>query len=339
MKRAFGCVLIGGAVLALVEAAAPAFGQSVMLRPKLEPGVVRYVERTTDMNQRFKGGPAGADREMTMKMKNVMGVLQKVESTTPDKGAKVSVTFDRIASESDMPMMAGEFDSDRRSDDESPELAALYEPMVGSVLMIELDKEGRAVGCTGTAELVAKVEKSVGGNPMLDQMKRNMNDEQNRVMWGEQRMFLYPYKDVKPGDKWTRSFVNKADFGDMSYQFECEAVKPESGDPKDSIRVAYTGKITQEGDPKQREGAPTVKIESGSTKGTGLFDPKVGEFVSQRGETELKLHIVFGVGDSAQKMEVQQKVVETVRTLSAEERAKEREANKSKPAGKAGGPG
>ncbi len=334
MKRGFGSVWKGGAALAL-WLAAPVMGQSVMLKPRLEPGAVRYVERTTEMNQKFKGGPGGGDREMSMKMKNVMGVLQKVESATPEKGAKLSVTFDRVASESNMPMMAGEFDSDRRNDDESPELAALYEPMVGSTLTIELDKDFRAVSCTGTAELVAKVEKSVGGNPMLDQMKRNMNDEQNRVMWGEQRMFLYPNKEVKLGDKWTRKFVNKADFGDMAYEFECELVKGDA-DAAGKIKVAYTGKIAMEGEPKQREGAPTVKIESGVVKGTALFDPKLGEFVTARGETEMKLNIVFGTGDAAQKMEINQKVAETVRTLSVEERAKERAANKSPPASKPG---
>lgn len=318
-KRTWACVLatcIGGGAMA----------QSVTFKPKYEAGQKTYIEKTSELKQSMKGGPMG---EMAFKIKSVVGMLMSVESADAN-GAKLTFTYDRVASDSDAPMMSGSFDSDRRNPDESPELAEIFGPMLGGTMTAEVDKDGRAKSFTGTEAIVKKMEESAGGNMMFEQIKSGMTDAENRRELIESTLNMFPDKPVNVGESWTKDVkTENANLGPMTIKYECKLDKIEKVNGVDAAHVSYKYEL-ERSEPKANPMGGTIRIEGGGGTGTLLVGVKSGQLLSQKSSGKMSLKFEMSQGDQKMEMDIGNDVEETLITMSGAERAKIKDENKKK---------
>ncbi|MCG3126323.1 MAG: hypothetical protein CHACPFDD_01155 [Phycisphaerae bacterium] len=336
--------------LPLLLSVGAAWAQSVHLKPKFEKGRELYFERTNDITQKMDG-PQGA---MEFKIRSVEGVMQKVDAVDKS-GTHLTLTFARLATESDVPAMGGSFDSDRRGEDESDELAIIYEPMLGQSIKLDIDEKGKAVKLDGMKAIVERMAKEAGGNQMFEQISRRMTDDEYRKSWGDARYVLYPQKEVKVGDTWTNEISSKDPFfGATHSKFECKLESVGEVDGRKVAVVSYTSTMTQV-DPSAPSGNPMIKstkIDSASSKGTARFDIALGEFCSDQREASLNVTLELNSGGDAEagegqkmKLEIGSKEQVTVMTAAEREKAKAAAAkdaakkDNGKPADPKGGSG
>lgn len=324
------CAALGGSATA----------QTVSLKSKFEPGKTCYVERATDIMQAVTGVPGQGD--MKINIKQVFGVLQTVESAAPDKGAKLKLTFDRVAMKSDFAMMDGEFDSDSRNDNEMIEFAEIYSPLIGMAVTLEIDANGKATAFSGGKALMDKIDQSAGQNMMADQAKRGLSDEQGKVNWGDSRLMLYANKDVKVGDTWKGGYTSRnPNLGELATSVDCRLESVGKEDGRDVAVVSYSGTVKQTEEPKTGANGMLIKLESGKVSGKAVFDVKQSQFVKDASDTEMKLTAEGSMGDQKMQMSVELKQHDVTALLGQAERekqkadnaknAKKAEADKKKP--------
>lgn len=330
--------------LPLILLAGAAWAQSVTLKPKFEKGRELYFERTNDITQKMES-PQGP---MEFKIKSIEGVMQKVDAAEAS-GTKLTLTFARLATDSDVPGVGGSFDSDRRSEDESDELAIIYEPMLGQSVKLEIDAKGKVAKLEGMKAIVERMEKEAGGNQMFEQIARRMTDDEYRKSWGDSRYVLYPHKEVKVGDTWTNEISSKDPFfGQTRSTYDCKVESVGEVDGRKVAVVSYTSKMTQV-DPNAPSENPMIKstkLDSATSKGSAQFDIGLGEFCSDKRETTLDVTLELNTGGDAesgggQTMKIGIASKEQVVAMSAAEREKacaaaKKEASKKEGAAKGG---
>jgi hypothetical protein len=325
------------AVAAVAVAYAP--GQTVLLKPKFTPGSVAYVETKQDIKQDMSGAPLPGG-SATMNMNQIFGLLEKVEAA--GKNVHLVQTFDRVSmrmESSAAPGMGGDYDSDRPENDESGMLGQIFPPMVGGVLTIEIDPDGKVVSAKGMQKIIEKIEESGGGNPMFAQMKESMTDDSTKTEW-QTRLAFFPNKEVKVGETWTKTVKSPMPtIGELQVEFNCKLEKVEKKDGHDLAIIAYTTKTTQPADAKAEEGMGGMKfaVEGGTGKGTVTFDAQRGEIVKRVQDSTLKLRLQMpGAAEDADSpgMKISVDSKETLTLMTEQERKAQKAENAKKKAAK-----
>lgn len=310
-----------------------AAGQSVLLKPRFEPGRTVYVESHMRAVQTLTGDMLG-EEGMLITIEQTLGVFQKVESVS-GAGVKLGMIFDRMRIDFAAPMMEGAFDSDARSDLELLELAEIFEPMIGAAYTAELDRDFNVTRITGIDELVKKMNEA-GGGQLASQFVRGMSNEQNKAALAESIFMLYPNKKVKQGDTWSKSIRRKGgqlgEFG-VKYDYRVESVNDKR------VVIAYTASLTRPPGAKVDSVNPMIKavsLKSGSITGKAEFDAKTGQLVSDARKSITKMAIEMDMpvadGDAAPSMTIVAESTQTLKFLTTEQRVAQRSENQKKTA-------
>lgn len=325
--RKTALVLLG--VTGWINASALA-ADSVMLRPKFKQGDSKYIELDQQIvrNQSGRGIPGGS---ITINTRRMYGFIQEVKATTPSK-TYLNLTFDRVSQKFDAgPMADFYFDSDNPAHEDTDEQAAdAMSPMLGMALQLELDKDFHVTTASGMILLRDQVGKAVGQNMLLRQILwQELDDARAKVMYGESRFALYPNKEVKVGDEWTRSFTDKhPQIGEARHTYNCKLDRiSEEGGAKVAI-ITFEGSVANKASPAGAAAeADSMKIDGQST-GTATFDIEQGIIVKSIQEGKTKLRTLDENGKESKSginIDMEIKTTWTVRPMA--ERVKIKEEN------------
>ncbi len=325
-----------GAALALVAFfyAMPAIclaGETVDLRPKLEPGSTYYMEMVRDNEQTRGEGPFGPAR--TSKSQQIRGFMRKIESRSPDGGARAVFTYDRAKMEQESFRGPVGFDTDKDPGGETPNpMANIGRPMMGKSFTLYLDKTGHVTSVTGMEEIYEAIEELAAGAFIFEGMQDEFTAEAVSFVLGDDRMALYPLKTVSTGDTWTKTvrFENMY-MGSLDFKYKCSLVSVSEVGGRKVAEVAYKGSITQPDDAKPGIRVFNMKMdfESGSFTGTATFDVQRGHFTKQVTNSEMATNasMVLGSIDKPMAFKQSYKVAETIRFMSPAARAKQKAEN------------
>lgn len=280
-------VLVAAALSAAVVGSVPcvvlAGDESVDLRPRHVPGDSAYVEFRQDVDSTVSGSmiPSGT---MKSKASQVIGATQLIEKPAAgEKVARLKFTWDRVALSVDSQMQSIHFDSDK-ADEAGPAtmMAMFFRPMLGQSLTLDMDDAGQ-VTKVGGLDAVRKHVQQAAGNPMLyQQMSSSLDDETNRQMWGATRYVLYPNKQVKVGDTWSRGMQQKGRNALLNYEYKCKlsAIRPDQG--RQVAIVTYDGTVKKDDkNPQSQPTGPQVESLTGTFTGTAVYDVERGAMVKQ----------------------------------------------------------
>jgi hypothetical protein len=315
----------------LVLLAGSVFGQSVMLKPRLDPGKNYFLEIDSQTEQSVLGS-SGA-KPMTSSIHSLYGYTVKTEAQAGG-GFHLTFTYDHVL----MTFTAGggsqgyDSDSVTAKDDEENMIGAAMAPMKGAAITLDIDASGKATAAHGAEQLVATIEKAASGNPVVAQMKEELKDESFRLELGELRFALYPNKEVKQGDTWSSTVeADMPPLGKLKLTFDCKATKVEKKGDHQEATVEYTGKIASNGQVVPAGNGMNIKLESGAMKGTATFDSSVGQYVHAQEDSDLKFALNPDDAAKAGKIDIQKK--STQRILSEAQREEQRKsAASAKPA-------
>lgn len=300
---------------------------TVMLRPKFKQGDSRYIELDQQVVQKRTGQstPGGS---MTIHMRRTYGFIQEVKATSASK-TYLNLTFDRVSQKFDAgPMANFYFDSDAPAHEDTDEqVADAMSPMLGKTLQLELDKDFHVTMASGMIPLRDLVGKALGQNMLLRQILwQELDDARAKVMYGETRFALYPNKEVKVGDEWTRTFTDKhPQIGEALHTYHCklDRISEESG-----RKVAI---ITFEGTVANKASAAGAADETdpmkvdGQFTGTGTFDIDQGLVVKSSLEGKTKLRTLDEEGKESKSginIDMEIKSTWTVMPLAEREKIK-----------------
>ena len=284
-----GRVLVA-AFLGCAWSAVAAAEDSVDLTPCWAPGEPMYVELVDKIESKSRGGPGGGE-ETTRASERIRGVVRRIEAIASPKGTRMTLTFDRMKHYSEGRRGPMTFDSDAdKLDDSSNVLAGIFGPMIGMSLTMDVDSSGRITAFKGMEAVYEKIEPTATGNFVFAGLQDDFTDESARVLWGDSRMVLYPYKTVKVGDTWTRTVRQFGVYlGDVVREYQCTLDRIGTEDGRPIAVVRYTAKIAQP--PGAKRGARMFFMlldrTSGDIEGTATFDVKKGEFVAQSETTRM----------------------------------------------------
>lgn len=304
--------------------------ETVMLRPTFTQGDSKYIEldQQVVMKRSGRGMPGGS---MTINIRRIYGFIQEVKATSPAK-TYLNLTFDRVSQKIDAgSMMDFYFDSDAPyHEDTKPLVAAAMSPMLGQSLQIELDEDLHVTTASGMIPLRTHLTKEAGENLFLRQfIWPELDDTRARVFYGESRFALYPNKEVKVGDEWTRTFTDKnPQIGEARHTYNCklDRISEEAG--RKVAVITFEGTVAnKELAPGTTPSADQMKIDGQST-GTGTFDIDQGIIVKSVLEGKTKIRPLGENGEEAKdgvKIDLDIKTTWTV--TPAAERAKIKEEN------------
>jgi hypothetical protein len=311
-----------------------ASAQTIELKPKFEAGWTGYIESTEEIEQSIKG-PMFGEEGQTTKIKQINGLIEKVESVAPGKGARISLTYDRVMQAFDSAQLSAAYDSDVDApDDKGNMFAEVFSPMIGMPLMLELDESLKATSLTGMKEIVEKIEKTAGSNQFFGFIKAQLTDENSRFEWGDTFYAIYPNKAVKVGESWKKT-LNHEDpqLGKLVIDFDVKLAKVDKRDGREMARIEYTYTLKQDPASKPEPGPMgfVTKIESSEYKGDAEFDTKLGQIVEQESKGSMKLTFSNpddekADGDQAPRITISSNSKRELKTL--DQRAKEKAEHK-----------
>ncbi len=317
--------------------------EAVDLRPKFPQGRTRYVEVLEKTEQVIHSAqmPGG---KMKMKIDSTKGLIERVESATPD-GVKLVLTYDRAGGLWDVPMMGGtlQYDTDLPSTDENPYLRQILKPMIGMPLTVELDKDRKVRSLTGMVDIVKAIQKKAAANPLFMSMRAGLSDDTAKLTWGDGRYMVLPGKKVKAGDTWTgRVEQEYPQIGTMVVAIDCKLESIQAKNGKKTAVISYSGTIQElnsinedakapdgdADDPKNVVEPEDAKSDTnkGTLRGTATFDLQRGEIVEQIEDSEMRFNVQSPMG--AVDVEMKKKV--TMSTMPAAKRESVKKENLKK---------
>lgn len=321
-------------LVALAPMPGPAAGQSVVLQPKYAPGRTTYVEISKDIRQVVTGGPIGAGGLETA-IRQHQGVMQSVESVNAGGHVKLVLKFERQAMFIDSSMQKAAYDSDSASPGPAAALLIpVFSPMIGESMTMEIDREGRVTSFTGMKDILAKVEKSAQGNLYFENLRVELDDEVQKVQWGEARMSLYPFKEVRPGDTWTREFrQSHRPARIVEYKVRLEEIGRKDGRAIARVTFTATMRPPDGAKPEPLPRGMSAEFLSGREEGEAIFDIEHGEFTQIRaaGEENSALNLPAAAGGpNPPTLKVTEKAKSTVIVMDEAQRAKQKAENRNR---------
>ena len=319
------------AALGVVALPALVHGQAVLLKSKLIDGCATFLETREVCTRTVTGGPHGSIGTET-KIEQIFCVLRTVESK-PNQPYRIRLVFDRLVLriENDKELISFDSDVDGQSGG-SPMLAAVFGPMVGMSMEMEMDAGCRVTSFRGLDAIFAKLERTAPDNPFLAHLKKNLGDDVGRILWGEARTVLLPNRMVVVGDTWKSGFRQPcAVTGATRFGYNCRVVEIGERDGRKSVVVAYDAKIAAADEAGVRVAIPhTVYGLTGMLKGIGVFDVQRGDLISDTGELKISMEIALPSDDGgeAEKLRIEQVCHVTAIVMTPAERQKQKLANR-----------
>src|SRR5262249_17034907 len=157
-------------------------------------------------------------------------------------------------------------------------------PMVGQSLTMVIDKEGKGRSFTGMKAILEKCEAAAGGNPLFEGIKVEIDDEVQKVQWGELRTALFAFREVKPGDTWTRE-IRQTHHPVRIVEYKVTLAEIGRKDGRAIARVTYaaTMRPPENAKPEPLPQGMSAEFLSGRMEGEAIFDIDAGEFTQMRG--------------------------------------------------------
>lgn len=317
---------------------APGFGQSVLLKPRFQPGQEYYVEITKEIEQHTSGKKLF--QELTAHRIEIECVRHKVDQVDPSGGASLTLTIDRLALDNESQGKASSCDTDGPSAGEDLMSSCFMRPAIGQPMRMVLDGECQVTSFEGMDAIYDRIRRTVEAHPQradleqrLNQIKSYRNDPVARAIWGESPMSLYACKEVGVGDKWDRIIQRKDPaVGVIEITVRCKLKNLYSNPSGGQIaEIAYEAEIHGGFSPAQEAAEPelgmTVKDLKGNMVGLATFDASRGLVVedTESGSLRFTVFVPRRPGeDEAQTLKIEQKVTATTRVLTPEERQAQR---------------
>ncbi|HKQ50486.1 MAG TPA: DUF6263 family protein [Phycisphaerae bacterium] len=314
--------------------------ESVMLRPKFKQGDSIYIELDQQIarDQSGRGIPGGS---MTIHTRRTYGFIQEVKAVSASK-TYLNLTFDRVSQKFDAgPMADFYFDSDAPAHEDTDEqVAEAMSPMLGMTLQLEFDKDFHVTTASGMIPLREKVGKALGQNMLLRQILwQELDDARAKVMYGESRFALYPNKEVKVGDEWTRTFTDQhPQIGVALHTYHCKLDRiSEEGGRKVAI-ITFEGTVANKPSAAGASDETDPMKVDGQSTGTGTFDIDQGLIVKTSLEGKTKLRTLDEEGKeskSGMNIDMEIKTTWTVMPVAEREKIKAENAKVTEAAQKA----
>jgi len=329
-------IVVVGLCAAVVE---PAVAQSVLLTPRLEPGRSVYVEIKRDVTQTMSGGSI-LGKGINTHLCQLYGVIQTVESVSPNGQAKLRLRFDRILRSIKNDKISNICDTDvYEPSDTQNMMSCLLGPMIGQTLTMDVNSQGHVTKFGSMDAIFKKVEDSIEKQPNADDLRaklrrlnRSLNDDTFKILWGDSRLALYAYAEVTVGDDWQRVIHFTHPFsGEMLLDFHCKVISIGEEKGRQVAVVGYQATLAQAPNIKltpTSHGATLEKI-SGTYKGNATFDVPRGEFVIDRSTGRINIELKMPAASSKQfdHMVIDQLIHDSTRTLTMAQREEQKRKN------------
>ncbi|MCC7292487.1 MAG: hypothetical protein IT449_10555 [Phycisphaerales bacterium] len=321
--------------IAVVAGGAYAGDEKVLIAPRFQAGVAHYCE--WDQATISTRVDAKAEKDATRKFRQIVGILETVESVAPDGQVKIRLTIDRMFHEFEAGTIIQRFDSDVEESGRSEHpMAKLYGPLVGASMHMTVDRDGKIVAFQGLSSVFDDISRKIEKDPSremllgkLERLKYTFGDESARVMWGEARLAMYAFKEVNLGDAWQRTMVQPFPTGDLEMRLQCKLSDVEARKDHAVAHVEYEASFSQK---PPKPGAPVpanfASNLSGTFRGKARFDSKLGQYVDEKEEGVMQLTVPGDEKGSAVPMRLEQKIKTVTRLLTLEEREEQKQQNR-----------
>ena len=255
------------------------------VQPRFEPG--KYVQTmVTDNDTMTQVGDADSGDGIPMKQEQKMKYLLEVSQPDAQGTQKVKMTFAEIKMTQNM--MGRELIYDSTDKDlQDPNMAPMFNAMLGSEFTFDLTKDGKSENIKGFDELWEKISKNMpaGAGAMLESMKENMGDEMFSNMLGglENNMGKEPRAI---GEQWTETQSMTIPFLGKT---EIESTHTLKSVKDDVAVIATDGKIKLQGGDTIEMGPIKMNFEKGdmSITSTASMNIKTGLAFETKSETEM----------------------------------------------------
>lgn len=309
----------------------PAAAQdTVLLKPRHTVGRLGYYELEQNARQELIGTqvPGGSSRG---KLRRVNGFIEKIEQVEPGL-TTLTLTYDRVCQVHDNTPTLDLFDTDNpRLEHTSEELGAALTQLLGMPLNFTLDADGRVKSIIGMMEIRNKLAKNLRGNRFLGNLGKELTDEKAKMAYGEHRFALYPNREVKVGETWTRQLQDVVpQVGRIFFEYKCKLDRLAEENGRKVAIVTYTGTVKKDPDDKGPHGPSGTFNMTGDFAGDAVFDIELGEFVriKQTNKSTLEQQVVGGSTvseDDPPSLRINVVVETAAKFCSLEERAKEKD--------------
>lgn len=308
---------------------------AVRIAPKFVVGQTHYLEWSQNSSVRKADDK---DSEPPKRFRQTWGVIEKVESISPDGTARIRMTIDRVANDFDAGPMSQRFDSDfdavRRSDHS---MAPLFRAMIGETMTMEVANDGNVKSFEGLDALARKlgevVEKSPDPSALRDKferMKFTLNDGSGRAVWGESHLALFPYREVKPGDTWSRVVKQPFPSGAIEITIDCRLAKITKEDGRSLAHVTFDARVAQPAAPAPGGKMPVAQNLHGRSKGAAVIDIDAGICFKEEESGAVEFDVPApdrSESPTSTSLAMRQKMDCVTRVLTLEEREKEKQDN------------
>lgn len=270
----------------LMAQASFADAERVSLSPQWVPGHTTYVEYTWESSV-VTTGTHETEKAARQVWGHTQGVLHKVVARLPEGGARIRLTFDRLALSLDSLGERRSFDSDDRSQSNASEsFRRMLLPLLGASLTMELNGAGRVIDLTGVNDLARKLQVQQAEEDAYLFLLGHLEEEVQRNLW-QQFYACYAFKEVQPGDTWTRT-VNAGNTGRHEFTYRLDRMADEPG--RRIAVVAYSSRQPTAPEPWCSSPGTEHAYEPSQLQGTAIFDIERGEFVHGQEAAKEVLH-------------------------------------------------
>jgi hypothetical protein len=289
---------IVSAIVALLCWTGTASAAPVTLALKFPAGQVDRMSTTMDMDQTLTADALPAPQKQTIKMG--MDMLLKVVKSD-DTGATVEMTFDRMSMGMSMFGKEMKFDSEKDKPSADNPLSGLG-VLVGVKLTAHFGKDGKVDKVEGVDEMKKKLSTDASNVVAAQVLKQTMNEDQLKQTVNAAFAEAIPSKPVDIGDTWESNVTQNT--GGMAIKMKAEnklVAIDEKGGHK-IAKIEFTGDGKLEGAPA---GAPKLKADQLTQKGTRYFDIDRGAFTEMDTDQTLKgsMTVPTPNGDTAIKLD------------------------------------
>ncbi|MBI5864219.1 MAG: hypothetical protein HZB38_06905 [Planctomycetes bacterium] len=313
----------------LLLAAAPLRAQeSVTLSPKFQKGRAVYIEQTARTTRQVK---TAADVQPRLARSEItFGFLAVVEDVRDDRLAVMKLTIERIALHDEGGGKPSDIDTDRPAAASQPAIESAARAMIGKSITMSLRREG-CLPREGDLEAVRSAAAPLAGDdPAFSAILGEFALERFRYSWGDARLALFSWRDVKSGESWENSLRQAAaDGSSTTYLYRCKLGDIATSEGRPIAEVRFAGDISQSGAGPDARGV-IVRLDDGTFSGSAKFDVQRGEFVVQ--ETNARIRAIATLPARGQSPEQQVTIDQTIDSRTtiepAETRAKRRSAAK-----------
>ena len=276
-------VLVGGMLAQVARVSADTeIPRTIDLRPRWKAGDAFYIE--WDLKSKHTRTEDSTMISMIGFAHDIAGLILRVEEVMPDGGARIMLTYDRIASSwlwGNDTESENFWDSDFDPPDSSSEFRKVLQPVIGSTLLLEVDNEGRIIRFDGVAEMRRKVEQAKPDPETFSWFDTFFTTDSKRAAW-EDWFGKYAYKPVKRGDTWDRSYTSSHHDNTVITSLDRINIYED----RVLATVHSKGRGTPRTDRESKQVNNNSVWEDGEMKFTSraTYDSKCGWIVSQRGD-------------------------------------------------------